>query len=158
MIYDKEIKKVHGPYKRSDGREHVVIVFIDLSKKTVSYPKFLMEQKLGRQLDQDEETIDHIDGNFLNNDFSNLRIISRKEHCSDDATRVELIEITCALCGEKTKKRPGTLTHSKKLGKAGPFCGKSCAGKYGAYVQNGYLEKFGNTYEDVRIYYKIQKQ
>ena len=29
MIYDKEIKKVHGPYKRKDGREHVVIVFIE---------------------------------------------------------------------------------------------------------------------------------
>jgi hypothetical protein len=61
-MYGKEIKKVHGPYTRQqDGRQHVVVVFVDLSKKTISYPKYLMEQKLGRELDPDLETIDHID-------------------------------------------------------------------------------------------------
>ena len=32
-MYGKEIKKVHGPYKRNDGRFHVVVVFVDESKK-----------------------------------------------------------------------------------------------------------------------------
>ena len=99
MIYGKEIKKVHGPYEREDGRFHVVIVFVDNTKKTVSYPKYLMEQKLGRELDPDLETIDHIDTNFLNNDPDNLRIIARPKHCKEDTIHVELVEIECALCG-----------------------------------------------------------
>jgi hypothetical protein len=57
-IYGKEIKKVYGPYKRDDGRYHVVVVFVDNKKKIISYPKYQMEQKLGRELDPDLETVD----------------------------------------------------------------------------------------------------
>ena len=157
-MYGKVIKKVHGPYTSStDGRQRVIIVFDDLTKKTVSYPKFLIEQDLGRELDPDLETIDHIDGNFLNNNKSNLRIIPRSKHCKEDAIHLELIEIECVLCGIKAKRDCNDLKWAKTQGKAGPFCGKSCAGKYGAYMQNGYMEKLGNTYEDVRRYYKLIK-
>lgn len=146
-MYGKTIKKVHGPYtSEKDGRQRVVIVFEDLSKKTVSYPKYLLEQELGRELDPDLETVDHIDTNFLNNERSNLRIIPRSKHCKEDAIHVELVEIECALCGMKAKKKGKDLLNNKKQGKAGPFCGRSCAGKYNSYVQYGYLEKFGNTY------------
>ena len=158
MIYNKEIKKVHGPYKRKDGRKHVIVVFIDNTKKTISYPKYLLEQHLGRELDPDLETVDHIDRDFTNDELSNLQIKERVEHCMEDVTRVELIEIKCPICLKIVKKDAGQLAHNKKLGKAGPFCSKSCAGIYGAYVQNGYMEKLGNTYEDIRKYYKINKQ
>ena len=157
-MYGKEIKKVHGPYTRKqDGRQHVVVVFVDLSKKTISYPKYLMEQKLGRELDPDLETIDHVDRNFTNNDPSNLRIIPRKQHCAEDATYVEMVEIECALCGQKATKDPNDLKHNKEQGKAGPFCSRSCAGYYSRYVQLGLMEKLGNTYEDIRKYYQLNK-
>ena len=48
---NKKVKKVHGPYTRKDGRKHVVTVFEDGSKKTTSYPKWVKEQELGRELD-----------------------------------------------------------------------------------------------------------
>lgn len=70
--------KVFGPYFRKDGRQHIIVVK-DGVKSTISYPKFLVESYLGRKL-SDQETIDHIDGNFLNNDFKNLRIVERKQH------------------------------------------------------------------------------
>ena len=38
---------------------------------TLSYPKYLIEVHLDRYLEK-EETVDHIDGNFLNNVISNL--------------------------------------------------------------------------------------
>ena len=56
--------------------------------KLISYPKYLMECHLGRYL-LENETIDHIDGNYLNNDISNLQFIDRTEHCKLDAIRNE---------------------------------------------------------------------
>ena len=47
-VYGLALEKVYGPYIRRDGRQHVILRFEGGSGKTVSYPKFLMECKLGR--------------------------------------------------------------------------------------------------------------
>ena len=95
---------VYGPYTRQDGRKHVVLVKRNsvrtiIERKTVSYPKYLVEVYLDRYLIGDE-TVDHIDGNFNNNDISNLRIIDRKEHCKSHANhKAEIIKV-CVICGK----------------------------------------------------------
>ena len=68
--------KIYGPYLRKDGRKHVVIINDDGTSCTRSYPRLLLEQKLGRPL-LDTETVDHIDGDFTNDSFENLRVLSR---------------------------------------------------------------------------------
>jgi hypothetical protein len=50
--------------------------------KTVYMHRFIMEHHLGRKLDSKEE-IDHIDGNGLNNQLSNLRIVNRSQNMSN---------------------------------------------------------------------------
>jgi len=45
--------KVYGPYTRKDGRQHVIL-YENGTRKTVSYPKYLLETKLGRPLDSNE--------------------------------------------------------------------------------------------------------
>lgn len=129
--------KIYGPYLREDGRMHVIL-YDGISRKTVSYPKLLMEQHLERLLTKDE-TVDHIDRDFKNNKISNFRVITLSNNIKDDVKRAELIEITCVRvgCGKKAFKRANQLSHNAKLGKAGPFCDKICAGKYSAGVQNG---------------------
>lgn len=72
-------KDVYGPYQGKDGRFRVIV-----NGKTVSYPKYLVEQTLGRKLDKNE-TVHHIDGNPANNSLDNLQVISRKEHCRSHA-------------------------------------------------------------------------
>lgn len=43
--------KIYGPYrKKQDGREHVVIIYPDGRKSSVSYPKFLVENRRGKYL------------------------------------------------------------------------------------------------------------
>lgn len=74
--------KVNGPYARKDGRKHIVLNNSKLSKgdpnklRTLSWPKALVEVREGRLL-LDDETADHKDENFTNDDLSNLQILTR---------------------------------------------------------------------------------
>lgn len=122
--------KVYGPYKRKDGREHVILC----SKQhriTISYPKYLMELHLGRYL-TDDETVDHIDRNPLNNELSNLQILQRSAHGRLDNKRVYSMRFNCPICCEEFElsgKRLNDAANNRKRGKTGPYCSKSCAGK-----------------------------
>lgn len=136
MVYEN--CKMYGPYIGKDGRRRCVIVFPDGKKKTVSYPKYLIEVHLDRYL-EDDETIDHIDNNFRNNDISNLRVIKRAEHAKQDANRNKDVYVKCAYCG-KMFLIQGSKLHNrnrKDRHQSGYFCSKSCSGKYGAEIQNG---------------------
>lgn len=130
--------KVYGPYIRKDDRMHVVLIKHDdenhiISRKTVSYPKYLVEVYTGKYLEPDE-TIDHIDGNFHNNELSNLRVVPRKEHCkSHTSSRQEIIK-KCVICGKGFK-----TTDNRRI-----TCGsKVCVGKC-THI-NGYNK--GNSFK-----------
>ena len=84
-----EYDKVYGPYTRSDGRKHVVLVSHNedgsIKKKiTVSYPKYLMEKKLNRYL-VDDETVDHINEDKTFDEHHNLQILPRAENARKSA-------------------------------------------------------------------------
>jgi hypothetical protein len=137
------MSKTYGPYKNSEGRYFIIIIFDNGKRRTVSYPKYIMEQYLGRELDPDKETIDHIDGDFTNNNLSNLRIINRSDHAKNDVKRVKLGNYICPQCNKQFKAKCKDVDHNRKNGKAGPFCSRSCAGKYSANIQwhNGKIYK-----------------
>lgn len=50
--------------------------------------------------------------------------------------------------------RLSNAIQNRKQGKAGPFCSRSCAGKYGANVQNG---KIAIEPEDIEASYTTNK-
>jgi hypothetical protein len=52
---------------------------IKINGKWVREHRWLMEQHLGRQLETWEQ-VHHIDGNHLNNDLSNLEVLSNADH------------------------------------------------------------------------------
>ena len=135
-------RKVYGPYVRKDGRQHVILVYEGHTKKspnrrTVSYPKYLMEIHLGRELDPHLETVDHIDEDFTNNALGNLRILERSEHSKQDVKRNVLLTCTCVECGAIFQRNPRSTNNSARRQRAGPFCSRSCSGRYGARVQGG---------------------
>lgn len=136
----------------------MVLDLTDGRRTSVSYPKWLFEHHLGRRLANDE-TIDHVDRDFTNDDLTNLVVKKRAIHGYVDALRVRPVEITCVLCGTTAKKDARTLEHNAKLGKAGPFCGRSCAGKYGKSVQLDTSVKLPRQQQRSydREYYKITK-
>lgn len=99
-----------------------------------------MEVHIGRYLDVDE-TIDHIDGNFLNNNFDNLRIINRKQHAIEDAVRNKNVIVKCQYCGKEFTIEGSTLhrRNRKDRQQSGYFCSKKCSGKYGVDIQHGLI-------------------
>ena len=147
--------KVHGPYKRKqDGRQIVIIIENNGKRRTVSYPKWIMEMQLGRKLDPDLETVDHIDSNFENNSIENLRIVPRKEHSGDDTRRVKLVKFTCAWCDKEFERSPRLIRDKAKKNKAGPFCSRSCAGKYSRMLQLKLIDKMDSQQAVDSEYYK----
>jgi len=146
--------KVHGPYTRKDGRKIVIIVENNGTRRTVSYPKWLLETHLGRKLDPNKETVDHIDSNFDNNDLKNLRIMPRDQHSADDTRRVVNLKLNCAWCGKDFERSPRLIRDKAKNNKAGPFCSKACAGKYSRMLQLKLIEKMNPQQHVDSEYYK----
>jgi len=114
------------------------MLYLGEKKASVSYPKFLVEVALGRLLDPQKETIDHIDGDFTNNSWDNMRIVPISKHVSQDNYKyVTTMKLTCPMCGTKFTIRTSKLFSRLRAGMAGPFCSRQCAGKHAVHVQNG---------------------
>ena len=137
-----EIKKV---YKGKDGRLRARIISDNGTSKVMSYPKILMEEKLGRPLEPYEE-VHHIDGDFTNNDISNLELVKHGEHQRHHSQKYYDKIVTCPICGKKflwtakkqcifysnnSRKKPRNFNPSKQ-----PFCSSHCSGLYGKREQD----------------------
>lgn len=147
---EKKEEKVYGPYKLSTGREYVIVKYSDGSRRTISYPKYLVEKQLGRELEEDE-TVDHIDRNFLNNDPSNLQVLKRSKHAKVDSVRLKPVTFTCPICKRQFRRsgsRLARIYERKKSGTAGPFCSRKCEGRYAADLREGLRFPLFETYEE----------
>lgn len=124
-------------YECKDGRMRV---YIKESQKVMSYPKYLMEQELGRQLLPNEE-IHHRDEDPLNNAIGNLQVRIHGEHQAEHATKYHDTVTTCRWCGTEflwTAKQQRTFYNNRRYENGLsmlPFCSRSCAGKYGRQKQ-----------------------
>ncbi len=148
-IYEKI--KMYGPYLSKLDNRLRLVYRKNGRKTTISYPKYLMEISLNRYLTE-TETVQHLDGNPLNNDLSNLIVLNRTEHGKIDAKRVKDVIFTCQWCKKEFLVKGSTL-HSRlrKDRQSNSFCSKSCVGKYGVSIQKG-GPKF-NRIELERKYY-----
>jgi len=132
MLYSE--CKIYGPYTRkSDNYSHVVAIYPNGERKTISYAKYLIECLLGRTLEPNEE-VHHIDENPRNNVLSNLEVKSVGEHRREHVTKYFTeSKVRCVYCGvEFTLSIEGqrNRTRNANKGKNGPFCSKRCTGKY----------------------------
>lgn len=138
------MKRIYGPYKGKDNRLRICIVNEDNSRSVKSYPKYIIEQYLGVELEVNEH-IHHIDGNPLNNDISNLEIVYAKDHVREHSTKYkDDLQVICIYCNKNfilTPKQQRYRFRNGNEGKNGPFCSRTCSGKYGADIQNGKIKK-----------------
>ena len=122
-----------------DGRTRV---YLKDEKRVISYPRYLMEQKLGRQLLEDEQ-VHHKDENPLNNDLDNLEIKLFREHQREHAIKYVDLFVKCPWCGNEflwTAKKQRTFYGNLKRKDRTPildepFCSKHCVGSFGKHIQ-----------------------
>lgn len=154
-----EYEKVYGPYKRKDGRKHVVLHKSKKSendevlKKTISYPKALVEIREKRRLSKNE-TVDHRDRDKENDALKNLDVVDRSKHMSIDALRRNDIVANCVECGT-TITLTNDQVNARGINKSGPYCSKKCSGKYGQRVQETGIKR--QSKDIVVTHYRLDK-
>lgn len=130
--YIGEFMKLYGPYTRKDGRKHIILVDDDGNKTTKSYPRFLMEEYLGRPL-LPEETIDHINNDFTDDRIENLQLLSLSDNNKKEMMRPErqrkIYRFICPACGQEAEKYLNQVLSNWKKKREGPYCSRTCAGK-----------------------------
>jgi hypothetical protein len=126
LLEQTEDRKVYGPYMSNTiGRRIVVIRYAD-RKTSMTYARWLLQTHLGRELARDEEA-DHINEDGLDDRIENLQVLTKVENIRKSARPIEWIVFLCPVCGSEAKKEARYVRHNRKQGKAGPFCGRSCA-------------------------------
>jgi hypothetical protein len=136
------VKQLYGDVRLSkvydckDGRKRIDVISENY-RKTFQLAKIILEVKLGRVL-IGTETVDHIDGDKSNDHPDNLRVLSLSNNAADSAIRLKTSKFICPQCNsnfELTGRKLKDAVNNRTKGKAGPFCGRSCAGKYGTSIQ-----------------------
>jgi HNH endonuclease len=121
-----QIRRQHTAEKSSYIGNHgyrLIYVGTDASPRSYALEqRVVMERALGRKLDHSEH-VHHIDGNRLNNDLSNLQLITNGEHQklhNHPVTQSRKVLVACAFPGcDKTKfvKRSRLKTYTNQ------YCG-----------------------------------
>ena len=120
-----EIYKAGYVNPSSDGRRTLVLIKHDGTKTSTSYARYLKQVEIGMFLDKRLE-VDHIDENKLNDNISNLQVLTKQENIAkQNILRVKQYQFTCPNCGltfSLTGKQLGNRNN-----KSNPACSKSCA-------------------------------
>ena len=131
-------------YCQKDGRK---MVYDKDKKQVVPYARYLMEQRLGRKLNDDEE-VHHIDHDKTNDVIENLEVVNSTEHRKhhNPLKYKDTIE-QCYICGKsftftakqhcnkyrERNRKPDTVDKY--------FCSRRCSGIYGKKIQEHLQEK-----------------
>ena len=124
-------EEYRSPWFNLNGYLACTVKYDDGTKVTVLQHREIVEKSLGRKLLR-EEVVHHKDGNKRNNRLNNLEVMSLSEHSRTHmySGGPELVKLQCIRCGVIFDRLARNERNNRKQGKRGPFCGKSCAGKY----------------------------
>ena len=133
-------------YQNSDSRYRA---YLKAEKRVVSYPRILMEQKLGRPLDPNEQ-VHHLNEDVTDNSDENLSIELLGHHQAMHGEKTKKYHDTyavCSWCGKVflwTSGKQKSYFHKRRssldidcalIYGVKVFCSKYCSGSYGRKEQ-----------------------
>ena len=126
-------------YVGKDGRVRAYVTDENNHTTVKSYPRILMEEKLGRPLDPNED-VHHIDGDVSNNNIDNLAIISHGVHQRMHNPQLYFPFITrCQICGKLfvwSSERQSNYVVDLRRGKSRAItCSRTCSYWFGIQEQ-----------------------
>jgi hypothetical protein len=124
--------RLYGPiFHKKEGRYYYNLVPYDsnIKRTTISVARYLMSVKLGRLLDKNLETVDHIDNNKLNDNIDNLQILTRKANKDKyhDFKGRSIKKYICPVCHIQFDREIKQVLYRNR--KYPPTCSRSCGGK-----------------------------
>lgn len=115
--------KIYKIWNKSTGRWIAVIFKNEKERTTISWAKFVLQNKLKRGLLKGEEA-DHIDKNKLNDEEDNLQILSRLENQRKASRGTKIVQMKCFTCSKIYFRRSGNDSFAK--GHKHSFCSRKC--------------------------------
>lgn len=118
-----------------EGYVWCYVTYFDGKNKSIPYHKYLWES-INSQAPKGY-VIHHKDKNKLNNSLDNLELMTNSDHAKLHGTKPHeevFIKLICLYCKIEFERRGSEERHNRK-NKAGPFCGRSCAGKWSTSIQ-----------------------
>lgn len=127
--------KRYGPYSGEYGHLFYIDVYEDGTRKSIWAHREIMEAHAGRTLTKNE-VVHHKNEITNDNRIENLEIKTWRTHAQHHAKLPEMIECICPQCEVKFFTFASFVRHKQgKYGCAGPFCSKSCSGKWSRQLQ-----------------------
>lgn len=133
-MYRASIRKVYGPYdhKQQVGRQYVNVYYLDGTRRTLLYSRHVYEMAHDQRL-PDTVDVDHINGDRSDDRLENLQLLPRSENAAKHAKMFRptpMLEVVCE-CGARFEVQERVHRRNQiVLKKAGPYCSKSCAGRF----------------------------
>lgn len=138
ILYGDSLMKTYI-HTGKDKRTRLIIKNDDGSMTSVSYPRILMEEKLGRPLEPFED-VHHIDGDTTNNSLDNLEIAIHGEHQrTHNPQKYFDKKVNCIICGREfifTAKQQSLFQRDlNRNRRRGVTCSRKCAYLFGKQEQ-----------------------
>lgn len=112
-----------------ENRRTVLLVNNKHDRTSTQYARYLMSVKLGRFLDPELETVDHIDGDKTNDNIGNPQLLTRLENIRKSQKK-ENFECICPVCNIDflvPRSRSGRIVR-EKIKNNQICCSRKCGG------------------------------
>lgn len=126
---------VHGPYLDKRLDRMIVNIQVGTKRRNMTYARYLMMEHLGRLLDPVTEHVDHKNDNRFDDRIENLQILTPADNTWKQQGRITWYVFTCPECNGQGIQDLRFVRGNRKKGRKGPFCGRSCAGRYSQRAQ-----------------------
>ena len=105
-----------------EPRRSVILIGKDMSRRTISYARYLMSVHTGNEIDKNLE-VDHVNDNKMDDRIDNFQLLTRYENIKKSQKKEEIIKRICPICQKEFDFAKRNLKF-----KPNPTCSRRCGG------------------------------